>query len=69
MMKVTILLNGEDYQCDRDSTISDLLKVLDLHPMGVAIEHNRHILKKKNYDRTVLNDGDKVEIVQFVGGG
>ena len=69
MTMMTILLNGEDFQCAADATISDLLKSLDLHPKGVAVEHNKKIIKKSDYDKTVLKEGDKVEIVHFVGGG
>ncbi len=69
MGKVTILLNGEKFHLNTESTISDLLKNLSLHPKGVAVEYNWNILRKKDYDKTILNDSDKVEIVQFVGGG
>lgn len=68
-MKVTIVLNGENFQCIKESSISDLLKALELHPTGVAVEHNKRIIKKEDYDKTILSRGDKVEIVHFVGGG
>lgn len=66
---MTIVLNGESFQCAEDSTISDLLESLDLHPKGVAIEHNKKIIKKSDYNKTMLKKGDRVEIVHFVGGG
>ncbi len=66
---MTIVLNGENFQCAKNSTISDLLKSLDLNPKGVAIEHNKKIIKKSDYDKTMLKDGDQVEVVHFVGGG
>ncbi len=66
---MTIILNGEGFQCESGASISDLLRSLDLHPKGVAIEHNEGIIKKSDYDKTMLKEGDKVEIVHFVGGG
>lgn len=35
----------------------------------IAVEINGEIIKKSDYDKTVLNDGDKIEVVSFVGGG
>ncbi|MEW5806968.1 MAG: sulfur carrier protein ThiS [Acidobacteriota bacterium] len=66
---MTIILNGEKFELVESSTISDLLKLLDLHPQGVAVEHNRHIINKAKYDETILKENDRVEIVHFVGGG
>ena len=50
-------------------TIMELLRSLDLDPARLAIERNRDIVPKREYDSTVLAEGDKLEIVQFVGGG
>lgn len=69
LKSTTILLNGERFQVNEGSTILDLLKKLELHPQGVAVEHNGHIVKKAEYEKTALNEGDRVEIVHFVGGG
>jgi sulfur carrier protein len=66
---MTIVLNGENFQCANDATIADLLIKLDLHQKSVAIEHNKRIIKKSDYDKTALKEGDQVEIVHFVGGG
>ncbi len=45
------------------------LQSLDIDPRRVAVEHNREILPKDSYETTVLQDGDRLEIVHFVGGG
>ncbi len=47
----------------------DYLEKNDYTPAGIAIECNEEILPKSEYDAYVLQDGDVVEIVSFVGGG
>ncbi|NOX20879.1 MAG: sulfur carrier protein ThiS [Nitrospirae bacterium] len=64
-----IKLNGKEYELEREITVSDLLKKLDIHPQSVAVEVNLNIIKKQYYDKTFIKDGDHVEIVSFVGGG
>lgn len=50
-------------------SILGLLKELDLDPRRVAVELNMEILPKADYETTTLSDGDRIEIVHFVGGG
>jgi thiamine biosynthesis protein ThiS len=50
-------------------TVSELLASLDIDARRVAVEHNLVVLKRTAYDRTLLHEGDSVEIVNFVGGG
>lgn len=64
-----IILNGERFQVADGCTISELLKKMELHPAGVAVEYNRRIIRKADYDGTILKENDAVEIVHFVGGG
>ena len=53
----------------RPITVADLLAQLDIDPRRVAVEHNLIVLKRDTFDRTMVRDGDAVEIVNFVGGG
>ncbi|MBR0141099.1 MAG: sulfur carrier protein ThiS [Ruminococcus sp.] len=63
-----VKVNGN--QTDYDGkTISEILDILKYEPKRVAVELNENILPKAKYGDTVLKDGDKVEIVGFVGGG
>ncbi|KJR40937.1 ThiS, thiamine-biosynthesis [Candidatus Magnetoovum chiemensis] len=64
-----IILNGESYRVKAASTLTELLNELNIHPQRVAVEVNLQIIKKANYEHHSLNDGDSVEIVNFVGGG
>jgi thiamine biosynthesis protein ThiS len=49
--------------------VADLLVELDLKIARVAVEHNRRVLKRHEFPRVILADGDRLEIVHFVGGG
>jgi|TARA_B110000116_G_scaffold231408_1_gene214318 thiamine biosynthesis protein ThiS len=64
-----ITLNGDPYELAEPLTIEDLLATLDIDPRGVAVEHNLTIVKRDGFDSTVVQSGDQVEIVNFVGGG
>lgn len=69
MALVEILLNGETRELNAGSTVEELVRELGLVPDRLAIEYNLQILKKKHWAATVLSQGDRVEIVHFVGGG
>jgi len=66
---LTIRLNGERHELAGPVSISALLGSLDIDPRRVAVEHNLVVIKRHAYDSTTINDGDEVEIVNFVGGG
>ena len=66
---VTIRLNGDPYEVAGPLTVSDLLARLDIDARRVAVEHNLTVLKRAAYDTTLVQEGDAVEIVNFVGGG
>ena len=66
---ITIVANGKERRVPASSTVEDLLRSLELHPRTVAVEHNRRILERADYETTVLADGDQLEIVRFVQGG
>jgi sulfur carrier protein len=64
-----ITLNGEPYTIIGDTGLVALIDSLKLKRGRVAVEINREIVLKANWDRTVITAGDVVEIVNFVGGG
>lgn len=66
---ISVLVNGEPRRCDAGSSLHDLLRVLDLDPQMVVVEHNRAIVRRPELAGTRLQDGDQVELVHFVGGG
>jgi thiamine biosynthesis protein ThiS len=64
-----ITLNGEPYELDEPISVADLLTKLAIDPRRVAVEHNLTILKRHLFVDTFVHEGDRVEIVNFVGGG
>jgi thiamine biosynthesis protein ThiS len=65
---ITIHVNGHATTVEANTTVRSLLTARGLSPDKVAVERNRRLLKSERYDE-VLNEGDQVEIVTFVGGG
>lgn len=64
-----ITVNGEEKRFDAPLTVAGLLAALDLAPRKIAVERNLEIVPKSLFTETALADGDRIEIVQFVGGG
>jgi len=65
----TIVLNGEPRAVADGTTVAALVAELGLSPRQVAVEHNREIVPRSAHAQTLLRDGDRLEIVTFVGGG
>ena len=66
---VTVIVNGEERLVADGRTIADLLAELRLGGRRVAVEMNRDIVPRTEYSSRSIRDGDRIEIVQFVGGG
>ena len=64
-----IQLNGDPYEINTGTNLDKLLNKLKIQKNKVAIEVNGEIVEKNKYPNLILNKGDKVEIVQFIGGG
>jgi len=64
-----IQLNGAPYEIIDGSNLNELLNMLKIQKNKVAIEVNGEIVEKNKYSNLILNKDDKVEIVQFIGGG
>ena len=64
-----ITLNGEAYELEQPLSVADLLGRLSIDPRRVAVEYNLEILRRPLYGETFVHDGDRLEIVNFVGGG
>jgi len=64
-----LIVNGEFFETSKTETITDLLNELSIDPGQVAVEVNLSIIRKADHSTFRLHEGDKVEIVNFVGGG
>jgi thiamine biosynthesis protein ThiS len=67
--QMQVVINGEDRNFDATLTLAGLVQALGLKTGRVAVELNREIVPREQWDRTQLADGDRLEIVHFVGGG
>jgi sulfur carrier protein len=68
MSELTIELNGETRTVARASVL-DLLRSLDLDPRTVVVELNWEIVRRPELEKTYIKEGDRIELVHFVGGG
>lgn len=66
---MNIIVNGEPRRLSGPQTVDALLADLSLEPRKIAVERNLEIVPRSQYAQTALADGDRIEIVQFVGGG
>jgi len=64
-----VVINGEPRHVPPQTSLQELLRLLDLQEDRVAVELNRGIVKRDRWPETLLRDQDRLEIVQFVGGG
>lgn len=66
---MTLIINGESRSFDNLGSLVALVAALGLDGRKVAIERNLEIVPRSAYGRTALADGDRIEIVHFIGGG
>jgi len=66
---VSIVLNGERRRVAAGLSVAGLLRGLELEPGIVVVERNREILSRDAIGATAVEDGDRIELVHFVGGG
>jgi sulfur carrier protein len=72
MTRVQTLLvqvNGESRELRAGSTLDDLVIGLSLTPARIAIELNQSVVRRDHWADTTLSEGDRIEMVHFVGGG
>ena len=69
MNKITLEINGEIREVPPVTNLRELLHILEITEDRVALEINRKIIRRADWDSTPVADGDRVEIVRFVGGG
>ena len=68
-MTLALILNGEPRRLEAVRNVAELVAALGLEPRKVAVERNLEIVPRSAYGQTRLTDGDRIEIVHFIGGG
>jgi sulfur carrier protein len=66
---IEIHVNGEAHRLPAGTTVRGLIQHLGLGDRRVAVERNRQVVPRAEHDSAVLGDGDRLEVVGFVGGG
>lgn len=66
---MTLIINGQSMDFDGKKSIQEILDVLNIESKVVAIALNSNLVQKTQYGDTFPNDGDKIEFLQFMGGG
>ena len=69
MSQIKIFLNGEEKSLAKKMTIADLLTQLELDSKKVAVEKDLEIVNQNDFSAVVLDEGARIEIVHFIGGG
>lgn len=64
-----LVVNGEERVLEDVSDVAGMVRALGLDPRKVAVEQNLQIVPRSTYDRAPVMDGDRIEIVHFIGGG
>lgn len=64
-----LLINGDEREFLKDSSIEDILKILQVRNKVMATAVNMDIVKEVDWNNFKPKDGDKIEFLQFVGGG
>jgi thiamine biosynthesis protein ThiS len=65
-----VQINGETRELTQEQIVlAELVRELSLTPQRIAVELNKQIVRRDEWEQTPINDGDRIEIVHFVGGG
>jgi len=64
-----VYVNGESRELSGPTSLAELITKLDLPAARIAVELNRTVLRRNDWNTTMLQDDDRIEIVHFVGGG
>ena len=64
-----IQVNGEPRDVAAETTVSQLIEPLQLDPRYLAVERNRQLVPRADHQQTLLQEGDRLEVVTLVGGG
>ena len=66
---MNITCNGEQKAVDNDISLNDLVLSLELNPQSLVAELNGKIIEQPQFSDKKLQDGDRIELIRFVGGG
>jgi len=69
LLSITMVVNGQSVAADSGMTLLDLIRKYELDPATVAVERNGEIPDRAGWETLLLEEGDRIELIRFVGGG
>jgi sulfur carrier protein len=66
---INLIINGEEKSYEKENSISQIITILEIEGKVMAAAVNMEVVKKDNWNNFKPKDGDKIEFLQFVGGG
>ena len=66
---ITVLANGKQRELPGEMSVSRFLELISVNPQYVVVELRGGIVHRQEYDNTLIHEGDRIEIVQIMGGG
>lgn len=67
--RIKVNINGEILELEKNLSIKEMLKILNIKPTNIAVECNLQIVSKSQYSSYKIQNNSKIEIVNFIGGG
>jgi thiamine biosynthesis protein ThiS len=64
-----LIINGEQREFEKDICINEILQILDIKDATMAVALNSYVVKKDKWNSTITKENDKLEFLNFVGGG
>jgi len=68
-MEIQVSVNGQQRALPEGCTVAHLVEILEMDPTRVAVERNLDVVPRATWSNTTIEDGDRLEVVTFVGGG
>lgn len=66
---MNVLINGESREVPESVNLTTLLELFSLPSQRVAVELNRNVVRRVDWETVTISEGDKIEVIHFVGGG
>ncbi|MDK4213629.1 sulfur carrier protein ThiS [Staphylococcus warneri] len=63
------IINGDLFTFEHEDSITSILESLELDPQRVVVEHNQSLIKQDDFDNQIVREDDRLELLEFVGGG
>ncbi|MBW0763206.1 sulfur carrier protein ThiS [Mammaliicoccus lentus] len=63
------IINGDEFNFEQDLPVTEILSSLELDQERIIVEFNGSLIKKENFNETIVRESDQLELLEFVGGG